>query len=156
MRGSQLGRANKKNGEYIVDMVYGWIWIALIVIFAAVAVLTRKNMFISVSVGALIPLIFDIFKADLIFQIIVFVAVTLVCLIIVGKRPGAPASDGIDSVVGARCVVEERIDGEAGCGQVTVNGQSWSARSVDESAVYEVGETLKVVAVEGVKLICMK
>ncbi len=149
-------REKKKNGEIIIVMVYGWIWIALVVLCAALAVLTKKNMFISIAVGALIPLIMDICKAGLIFQAIVFVAVTLICLIIVGKRAATTSTDGIDSVVGTRCVVEERIDGEAGCGQVLVNGQSWSARAVDETDVYEAGEVLKVVAVEGVKLICMK
>ena len=137
-------------------MVYGWIWIALIVICAALAVLTRKNIFVSLAIGSLAPLVMDIFKVDLVFQIIAFVAISLIFAIVFAKRPGVKSADGVDSIVGNRCVVVERIDGEAGCGQVMVNGQSWSARAVDESATYEIGETLKVVAVEGVKLICVK
>ncbi len=137
-------------------MVYGWIWIALIVITAALAVLTRKNIFLSLAIGSLAPLVMDIFGAELVFQLIAFVAVFLVIAIVIGKRPGAKSGDGVDSIIGNRCVVVERIDGEAGCGQVTVNGQSWSARAVDETITYEIGETLKVVAVEGVKLICVK
>ena len=137
-------------------MTYGWIWIALIVIFAALTVLTRKNILVSVTVGALAPLIMDIFQADIIFQVIVFVAATVVCAIIVGTSRGAKSGYVTDSIVGMRCVVLERIDSEAGCGQVMVNGQSWSARAVDETVTYEVGETLKIVAIEGVKLICLK
>jgi membrane protein implicated in regulation of membrane protease activity len=137
-------------------MIYGWIWIALIVICAALAVLTRKNIFVSLSIGALPSLVMDVFSADLIFQIITFVAISLVALIVIGKRPGKRSGDGIDSIVGMRCVVVERIDSEAGCGQVMVNGQSWSARAVDETVTYEEGETLKVLAIEGVKLICVK
>jgi membrane protein implicated in regulation of membrane protease activity len=137
-------------------MVYGWIWIALIVICAALAVLTRKNIFVSLSIGALPSLVMDVFSADLIFQIITFVAISLVALIVIGKRPGKRSNDSIDSIVGMRCVVVERIDSEAGCGQVMVNGQSWSARAVDETVTYEEGETLKVLAIEGVKLICVK
>ncbi len=137
-------------------MVYGWIWMALIVISAAVAALTRKSIFVSIAIGSLPPMVMDIFEADLIFQIIAFVAITLIFAIVIGKRPGTKSGDGVDAIVGTRCVVVECINGEAGCGQVIVNGQSWSARAVDESAVYEVGQTLKVVAVEGVKLICIK
>ena len=137
-------------------MIYGWIWIAVIVIFAALAVLTRKNVLVSVAVGALAPLIMDICHADIIFQAIVFVSVTLICAIVIGTSKGAKSIDGTDSIVGMRCVVVERIDSEAGCGQVMVNGQSWSARAVDETVTYEVGETLKIVAIEGVKLICLK
>ena len=137
-------------------MIYGWIWLALIVIFAALTILTRKNIFAAFAVGSLPSLIMDVFGADVWLQAIAFVAVSVICAIIVGKSVSAKTADGIDAIVGARCIVVERIDGEAGCGQVMVNGQSWSARAVDESAVYEEGEALKVVAVEGVKLICLK
>lgn len=61
-----------------------------------------------------------------------------------------------DSVVGERCVVVEKIDNYAGCGEVRVKGQIWSARGVVENDVFEEGETLKVVAIEGAKLICKK
>ena len=61
-----------------------------------------------------------------------------------------------DSVVGERCVVTEKIDNYAGCGEVKVKGQIWSARGVMEDDVFSEGETLKVVAIEGAKLICKK
>ena len=60
----------------------------------------------------------------------------------------------IDRIVGKSCVVCEKIDNYAGCGQVKVNGQVWSARGVSDEDVFEIGERLKVVAIEGVKLIC--
>ena len=62
----------------------------------------------------------------------------------------------IEAIVGERCVVTEKIDNYAGCGQVRVNGQSWSARGALEGDIFEVGEALYIVAVEGVKLICKK
>jgi membrane protein implicated in regulation of membrane protease activity len=52
--------------------------------------------------------------------------------------------------------VIERIDNYAGRGQAKVRGQIWSARSVDDEETFEEGEILRVVAVEGVKLICKK
>ena len=61
-----------------------------------------------------------------------------------------------DSVVGERCVVTEKIDNYAGCGEVRVKGQIWSARGVMENDVFDEGENLKVVAIEGAKLICRK
>ncbi len=87
----------------------------------------------------------------------VLVAIGCVIFFIKRKRGGrvdAPVT--IDSVVGVKCVVDERIDNGAGCGQVTVGGQSWSARAVDSEKTYEVGEVLRVVAIEGAKLICRK
>ena len=61
-----------------------------------------------------------------------------------------------DSIVGERCVVTERIDNYAGCGEVKVKGQIWSARGVLENDAFSEGETLKIVAVEGAKLVCKK
>jgi len=61
-----------------------------------------------------------------------------------------------DGIVGERCVVTERIDNYAGCGQVKVKGQLWSARGVLDDDVFSEGETLKIVAIEGAKLICKK
>ena len=50
----------------------------------------------------------------------------------------------------------EKIDNFAGCGQVKIHGQSFSARGTEEDDVFEIGEVLRVVAIEGVKLICRK
>ena len=72
------------------------------------------------------------------------------------QNKGSGVNNGIESVVGERCVVVERIDNFAGCGEVRVNGQIWSARGVGEYDEFEIGETLNIVAVEGVKLICRK
>ncbi|MBQ8321994.1 MAG: NfeD family protein [Clostridia bacterium] len=63
---------------------------------------------------------------------------------------------GIESVIGEKCVVTEKIDNYAGCGQVKINGQLWSARSAYENDVFEEGDQLSIVAIEGVKLICKK
>ena len=71
-------------------------------------------------------------------------------------RNSDDTSLGIESVIGEKCVVVERIDNFAGCGQVKVNGQGWSARSAYDDDCFEVGEALRVVALEGAKLVCKK
>ena len=62
----------------------------------------------------------------------------------------------LESIVGKKCVVIEEIDNFAGCGLVKVNGQSWAARSAYDDECFGVGDTLSVVAIEGVKLVCVK
>ena len=62
----------------------------------------------------------------------------------------------IEAIIGERCVVTEKIDNYVGCGQVKIKGQIWSARGVDEDSVFDEGEILHVVAIEGVKVICKK
>ena len=63
---------------------------------------------------------------------------------------------GIDTIVGEKCVVTETIDNFAGCGQIKVRGQFWSARGFSEDDIFERGETLRIVAIEGVKAVCRK
>ena len=60
----------------------------------------------------------------------------------------------IEDLVGDKCVVTERIDSFAGCGQVRVNGKLFAARGISDNDVFEVGDVLSIVAIEGVKMIC--
>ena len=92
---------------------------------------------------------------------IVLIAVAVLILIItvyflVKRSKDAKTNATIDTIVGKNCTVTETIDNFAGCGQIKVNGQLWSARGVYEDDVFEIGESLKVVAIEGVKAVCKK
>ena len=72
------------------------------------------------------------------------------------KKKAQDKDIALGDIVGKRCVVTESIDNFAGCGQVRVNGQSWSARSAYDDETFEIGEVLNIVAIEGVRLICVK
>ena len=61
-----------------------------------------------------------------------------------------------DTIVGKKCTVIETVDNYAGCGQVKVNGQYWAARSAYDEEIFDVGQTLRIVAIEGVRLVCVK
>lgn len=65
-------------------------------------------------------------------------------------------SADFESIIGSRCTVVEKIDNYAGCGLVRVGGQQWAARAANEGDIYNVNENLRIVAIEGVKLICRK
>ena len=75
---------------------------------------------------------------------------------IFSKKNTQDKESSLDSIVGKKCIVTERIDSYAGCGQVRVNGQCWAARGVFDDDIFEMGESLKIVAIEGVRLICVK
>ncbi len=142
-------------------MYTSWIWIAVIVLAIIVEILTEQLVAIWFVPGAMIGVLLDFFDVPLIWQVIVFLVLTCIG-IAAGKmffsRKGKKdtAKTNIESIIGERCIVTERIDNYAGCGQARVKGQIWSARGVGEDDVFEVGEALHVVAIEGVKLICKK
>ena len=87
------------------------------------------------------------------FVIIYVIAFIPLCLYL---KPFARTSGGYDNIVGETGVVTVELDNFAGRGQIKVKGQIWAARSVSDEDVYDVGEILHIVAIEGVKLVCRK
>ena len=142
-------------------MVWSWVWIAVIILAIIIEVLTDQLISIWFVPGAIVSTILDFCNVDLIWQILVCLLIS-VAGIILGKKfltkymPMKDSKTNIEAIIGEKCVVTEKIDNFAGCGQAKVKGQIWSARGVDEADVFEVGEILNIVAIEGVKLICKK
>lgn len=141
-------------------MILGWVWLALILAAVLAEVLFHKSFFVAFIPGAVIGLLLDLFEISRFVQIASVAGLMIACVIfslVFGKRNRKNGLSGnIENVVGEKCVVVEQIDNFAGCGEVCVNGQVWSARGVDEDDVFEEGEVLNIVAIEGVKLICRK
>lgn len=52
-----------------------------------------------------------------------------------------------DALVGKKAVVLQPVDGQGG--RVRLNGAEWSARSVDEHRVIDVGRTVQVIEISG-------
>jgi len=140
----------------------GWIWIAILVLAIIIELLTDQLISIWFVPGAIVSTILDFSGAYWVWQIVVFFLVSIAGIIL-GKTvlvkyfPAAKdTKTNIQAIIGEKCIVTEKIDNFAGCGQVKVNGQIWSARSVSEDESFEEGEILSIVAIEGVKLICKK
>jgi membrane protein implicated in regulation of membrane protease activity len=93
---------------------------------------------------------------DWLYILLPIVVISVIILLILLKHNTKVSTFEIENVVGMRCVVTESVDNSAGCGQVKVGNSGWSARGAGENDRFEVGEVLKVVAVEGVRLVCMK
>ena len=142
-------------------MEYGWIWIAVIVIAIVIELSTDQLISIWFVPGAIAATIMDFCNVDLLWQILVVIltaaaGIILSQTVIVKRLCSQNTKTNIDAVIGERCIVTEKIDNFAGCGQVKIKGQIWSARGVNEDDVFEEGTALHVVAIEGVKVICKK
>lgn len=53
----------------------------------------------------------------------------------------------VDALVGKQARVESTVDGQGG--RVSIEGQLWSARSLDDTQVIEVGRTVTVMEIAG-------
>lgn len=140
-------------------MVY--VWIGVIVAAIVLEMLTDQIIAIWFMPSAIICAILDLCGVPLPWQLLVFLLLSVAGIVLsrtVLKKHFnfTKTATNVEAVVGEKCVVIERIDNYAGRGQAKVRGQIWSARSVDDEETFEEGEILRVVAVEGVKLICKK
>ncbi len=140
-------------------MVY--VWIGVIVAAIVLEMLTDQLIAVWFMPSAIICSILALCNVPLPWQLLVFLVVSAAGIILsrtVLKKYFCfkKTATNVEAVVGEKCVVLERIDNYAGCGQAKVHGQIWSARSIDDEECFEEGEILRVVAVEGVKLICKK
>lgn len=142
-------------------MTYGWGWLAVIIIAIIAEVLTDQLISIWFVPGAIVAVILDFCDVDIIWQVLVVLLIAAAGIILAKTvlskyLKSNIVKTNIDAIIGERCIVTERIDNYAGCGQVKIKGQIWSARGVGEDDVFDEGDILHVVAIEGVKVICKK
>ena len=137
-----------------------WFWLALLILVALYAFISKKNIVVPLIPSSVVSSVLAFINIDIIVQVVLFVVLTLIlylALFFIWKiTRGNDAQYSLDSIVGERCVVVEKVDNFAGCGLVRVGKQFWSARGAYDDDVFETGENLTVVAIEGVKLICRK
>lgn len=142
-------------------MEFGWIWVGIIILSVIAELTTDQLIAIWFIPGAIISTILDFFNLDVIWQIIIFLAISLVGIffirrLLVSFTSKNASKINFEAIIGEKCVVIEKISNFAGCGQVKVHGQIWSARGCFDDDEFEVGEVLQIVAIEGVKVICKK
>jgi membrane protein implicated in regulation of membrane protease activity len=140
-------------------MAYVWLSVIVLAIIAEASTVSLVSIWFVPS--ACIAMILALCNVPIWIQLIVFF-VTFVLLMIfikplIKKCFGVKlVATNADSVIGLEAVVLEPISNLDAKGQVKVRGQVWSARSAEDSVTYAAGEIVRVLSIEGVKLICEK
>lgn len=133
-----------------------YLWIAAIVLFAVIELLTYQLVSIWFVGGSIAGLIAQLCGGDLWVQVIAFTVVSAALLVLtrpaVKKIQGKKINTNIDELIGKDAIVTRDINNIQGEGEAKVNGNTWTARSVDGSEIPE-GKIVKVKKIEGVKLI---
>ena len=136
-------------------------WLVLVIVLLLIEIATVGLTSIWAAGGALVALILNIMHVSLIWQMAAFFVVT--ALLLYFTRPFAirtlnsrTEKTNYESVIGKVVRVEERVDNLSQTGRASVDGQEWTVRSESDEIIYEAGEMVKVVSVEGVKLIVKK
>jgi len=137
------------------------IWLIAMVLLLAVEAMVPGLISIWFALGSLAALIAAALNAPLWLQLGWFFVVSVAALAL--TRPLARKyvnarvkPTNADMILGRECVVTEGIDNIRGTGAVTVGGKVWTARMENDEEKAEVGEVLKTIRIEGVKLIVRK
>ncbi len=133
------------------------VWAVLIVAFCVLEGVTAQLVSIWFVIGAVAALIARFLGAGLIIQIVIFIAVSIIALLItrplVRKKLNTQAEKtNADRCIGMQGVVTEEINNLAPTGQVKADGKIWTARSAT-GEVIPAGTVITVEKIDGVKLI---
>lgn len=133
-----------------------FIWLGIAAVMAVVEVASLSLITMWFVVGALIAFAANLLGADVLMQVVVFLVVSVVCLIVlrpVFVRYRDRGKQEEPTCIGLTAVVCEAIDDDRLVGRVeTPDHMTWAARSADGAPIPE-GVNVIVVGQESVKLI---
>ena len=145
----------------ISPAILNLIWLGLFILLLVIEIITVGLTTIWFAAGALAALAANVLGADLIIQIIIFLAVSVVLLIF--TRPWAEkhlnrkrVRTNYEREIGKVIRITEKVDNLNQTGKSVVDGQEWTVRSKNDSEIFEAGALARVAAVSGVKLIVEK
>ena len=134
------------------------LWLVALVAFLVIELITVGLTTIWLAGGALVAFILAISGVNVWVQIIAFVVISF--LLVYFTRPLAVkylnprrTRTNSDELIGETVKVIERIDNRAAAGRALARGMEWSARAVSDDMIIEKDALVKVLRIEGVKLI---
>ncbi|MGL5330408.1 MAG: NfeD family protein [Peptostreptococcaceae bacterium] len=134
------------------------LWLVVAIGFGIAELLTTSLTLIWFSIGAVIMLFLSIFIKSILAQIIVFALVSTTLLVIatkniVKKDKEYKYNTNLQAILSKKGIVKEEILPNK-IGVVTIGSEEWSAISANNEII-EKNEPVKVIKIEGVKLVVM-
>lgn len=133
-------------------------WLILLILLVIVEIATVGLFTIWFAAGALVAEVAAWLHVPFGLQVALFFIVSI--LMLVFTRPFAmkyinknQTKTNVDSMIGKQAVVTKNIDNIRGEGQVVVQGMEWTARAEQDDYKPQMGDTVEIRAVSGVKLI---
>ena len=135
------------------------VWFILFVIFVAAEIVTAGALVsIWFCFGALEAMFAAMAGMSFTIQMVIFIAVSVVLLIF--TKPfakkllnGRIEATNAPALIGKYGIVTEEINNIEAVGAVKIDGKIWTARSSDEREIIKEGAEVKILDIQGVKLI---
>lgn len=133
-------------------------WLITLAVLLLIEIVTLGLTTVWFAGGAFIAFIVALLGGGFWLQFICFSVISLVLLIF--TRPVAirklnknRIKTNYEGLIGKVVKVTKTVDNEEPSGEAIVNGQEWSVRSAVENVIIKPGTKVKIVNIEGVKLI---
>ncbi len=135
------------------------VWLAVAVIFGIGEMFTAGLTLIWFSFGALATMFLTTYVESIPMQVLIFGVSSSIMLfiatkVIVKKDESYVSNTNIDALIGKYAIVEKDVSNVV-YGIVNLEGEKWTAVSEKEET-YKKGEKIKVVRIDGVKLVVTK
>ncbi len=138
-------------------MIYVWSIFAIVMVVIEIA--STGILQIWFAIGAVVAaIIAKLFPGSYLVQLIVFFSVSGVLAFIGSRILGSKdqsqmvGSNPVYSILGKEAIVTKDIDTVQGVGQISINGDIWSAKSKTDEIIPEKTK-VKVLDIEGVKAV---
>jgi membrane protein implicated in regulation of membrane protease activity len=141
--------------------VDAWVWWLIAAVGLGIPlVITAMPEFGMFAVGAVAGAAVAGIGMGVVAQVIVFAVVSVALIAVVrpiayrhqNQRP--ELRSGVDALKGRQAVVLERVDGGEG-GRIKLGGEVWSARALDTGQVFDPGQQVDVVEIDGATAVVM-
>jgi membrane protein implicated in regulation of membrane protease activity len=133
-------------------------WLIIFILLVMVELATMGLTTVWFAGGALAAIVIAALDLQIWLQVVIFLVVSI--LLLYFTRPIAVKyfnkdriKTNVESYVGRDVIVISEVDNLQGIGQVTLDGQEWTARTAVHGITMPIGTVGVVKAVEGVKLI---
>ena len=137
--------------------MYEIFWLISFGILLLIEICTLGLTTIWFAAGALTAFLMAVLNLSLMIQVIVFLAVSI--LLLVFTRPimmkylnAKTTKTNAESLVGGKARVLIPVNNLKSEGQVMVGGMEWSARSTKDEVTFQKDEMVRIVGINGVKL----
>lgn len=136
------------------------VWLIIAILFFILEMMGPGFLLFWVGIAALITMIVSIFVDSIVIQIGIFtISSTLLLFCTRSFVKKISKNDTVNtnaySFIGKKGIVTKEIHPTNGTGQVKVDGEVWSAKSISNDIISE-GELITIIKIDGVKAVVQK
>lgn len=133
------------------------VWLIIAGLFFVGEIATVGFLIFWFGIGALIAMLVSFFTSNIIIQTTVFIISSTI--LIFSTKPFVKkfadvkkTNTNVYSIIGKRALVIKTIDPIHSVGQIKINGEIWTAESIDNQVIDE-GSEVEILEIKGVKTI---